>query len=161
MDRRTVSIAIAAVVIAVVAIFGYVAVEIHMSGPPRSAEDAQRLSDMSSLKDALNKYFNENQSYPTTPPADQCSGKNNVVDLSSALVPKYISSIPKDPDPRACGYNYFYTATPDGKSYALLVNLQDIDPATYSDRWCIGASSGTVAAIAHDGAGKLYLPCPP
>jgi hypothetical protein len=152
MDRRIVSIAVVVVVIAVVAIFGYV----YISGSPQP-DDAQRLSDMSSLKDALDKYFNDNPSYPPTPPADQCSGTfNNVVNLSSALVPKYISSIPKDPNPRSCVYNYFYQASPDGKGYGLLVNLQDIDPATYADHWCIGSSSGTDAA----GFATSFRPCP-
>ncbi len=155
--HSTVSIAVVVVVIAVVAIFGYV----YLSGSPqpddaqRLGGDAQRLSDISNLKDALNNYFNDNHSYPPTP-GGECSGNyNNVVNLSSALVPKYISSIPKDPNPRACAYNYLYAASPDGKGYVLMVDLDDIDPATYSDRWCIGASSGTVA-----GYSTSYRPCP-
>ena len=82
---------------------------------------------------------------------------NNVVNLSSALVPKYISSIPKDPHPRGrlCDYNYFYVASPDMQSYVLMVNLQDIDPGTYEDHWCLGASSGTVDLYTNH-----YLPCP-
>jgi hypothetical protein len=139
MDRRTVSIAVAVVVIAVVAVYGYM----YLSGPspsvswqPRAGDDAQRLSDISNLKDALNKYFNDNHSYPATPGGNQCSGSyNNVVNLSSDLVPKYISAIPKDPNPRSCTYNYLYESSPDGTGYVLMVDLQDIDTATYSDGW--------------------------
>ena len=97
------------------------------------------------LKDALARYYDDNKSYPGTPAGDQCSGPyNNVVNLSSSLVPKYIPAIPKDPKPRSCEYNYQYVATADGKNYVVLANLANIDPASYSDRWCIGASAGSV-----------------
>jgi hypothetical protein len=159
MDRRTVSIAVAVVVIAVVAISGYV----YLSGRaplndarPAGPDDAKRLSDMRTLKASLDGYFNANQSYPATPTNYQCFAIfNNVVNLSSALVPKYISSIPKDPHPKACEYNYLYVASKDGTSYALLVNLQDIDPGIYNNHWCLGASSGTVDLYT-----DKYLPCP-
>jgi len=151
MDRPIVSIALAVVVIAVIAIAGYV----YLSGSPRS-DDEQRLSDIGSLKEALDKYYNDNQSYPPTPLGYECSGNfNDVVNLASALVPKYISFIPRDPNPRSCAYNYLYAATPDGKNYVLLVSLDDIDPGTYTDRWCIGASSGTVP-----GYSNTFRPCP-
>ena len=158
MDRRIVSIAVVVVVIAVVAIFGYV--YISDSPLPDVSQtlpgDEKRLIDVSNLKVALNKYFNDNHSYPPTPGGDRCSGPyNNVVNLSFALVPKYISSIPKDPNPRSCEHNYLYASSPDGTSYVLMVDLQDIDPSIYSDGWCIGASSGTVA-----GYSTTYRPCP-
>jgi hypothetical protein len=161
MDRRSVSIAVEVAVIALVAIFGFIymlPVYETDEGPARS-DDGQRLSDISRLKDALNKYFNDNQSYPATPPGDQCSGNfNNVVNLSSALVPKYISSIPKEPHPRSCEYNYLYVGSPDGKGYVLVINLPNIDPAIYGDRWCIAASSGTVAG--YTTPQSSYRPCP-
>jgi hypothetical protein len=103
---------------------------------------------MHALEGALAKYYNDNNLYPATPFGGRCGETyNNAVNLSSALVPKYIAAIPKDPKPRACEYNYLYRATPDRKSYILLVNMDNIDPATYSDHWCIGSFSGSVPPL--------------
>jgi hypothetical protein len=112
--------------------------------------DAQRLSDMSNLQKALNDYFEDNDRYPATPAAVDCpSGHNNVGNLSGALVPQYIAAIPKDPNPLSCEYNYEYWS--DAKNYYIMVHLDNIDPGTYKDRWCVGATGGsnTVSPASH------------
>ena len=124
---------------------------------PVEKADSQRLAAMRSLAAAIDRYHDDSKSYPDTPAGDRCQGQyNNTGNLSPVLVPKYILSIPQDPNPRSCEYNYLYQATSDRKNYVLMVNLTDIEPAIYSDHWCIGASSGSVP----DYTGK-YLPCPP
>ena len=121
----------------------------------KAAPDAQRLSDIHNLQKALDGYFKDHAVYPTTPEAVDCHPTyNNVGNLSGALVPKYIAAIPKDPSPKSCAYNYQYWS--DSKNYVVMVHLENIDPGTYVDRWCIGAAGGSIAAS----PSSRYLRCP-
>jgi hypothetical protein len=108
--------------------------------------DAHRLRDMAALKTALARYFKDNAAYPPAPAGSGCktANYNNVGNLAAALVPKYLASIPRDPSPRACEYNYLYAVSADRRQYVLLINLEDIDRSVHPDLWCIGTSSGGV-----------------
>ena len=102
------------------------------------------MADMTTLQTALDGYFRDNGAYPGTPGGSACTGAyNNVVNLADALVPKYLSEIPRDPDPPSCSYNYQYWS--DTKTFVIIVHFPDIDPTVYLDRWCIGASGGSLA----------------
>jgi hypothetical protein len=121
----------------------------------RDGPDAQRLSDMHNLGQALDGYFKDRAAYPATPEAVGCGPNyNNVGNLASSLVPKYIAAIPKDPKPQFCEYNYTYWS--DTKNYIVMVRPDNVDSGTYVDRWCIGAFGGSIAAT----PASRYLPCP-
>jgi hypothetical protein len=115
-------------------------------------QDAQRLRDMRVLQHALAAYFKDHMAYPPKPAGTTCPGFDGVRGLTHDLVPSYVAAVPEDPKPASCQYDYYYWS--DDKSYAILVHLSDIDPAKYRDRWCIGASAGSMPAITG------HLPCP-
>ena len=155
MGNRGLTIAIVAIIVSVVGVY-----EIFFSGP--SGPDAQRIADMHSLRDALTAYYKDHNSYPATPGAVNCERAdrpdvrwNNVQGLANALVPKYLKSIPAEPNPASCDMNYLYVA-PDANNYGILVHLDNIDTAKFHDHWCIGAAGGPVPvnAYGHD------QPCP-
>jgi type II secretory pathway pseudopilin PulG len=139
----------AIIVVIVVGVVGY-----FWFGTGSSDLDAQRRSDVRNLQQALDGYFKDHGAYPATPASVDCqTGYNNVGNLSDSLVPKYITTIPKDPNPASCQYNYWYWS--DKKGYIIMVHMDNIDPATYLGYWCIGASAGPPPSMV-----KGYLPCP-
>lgn len=93
------------------------------------SRDARRLADMKQIQTALELYYNDNTTYPTT-----ASGGTTVTSaLGSVLAPNYIQSVPKDPsraDTSATGYLYCST---DGQSYAMLADLEK------TGTWCVVA----------------------
>jgi hypothetical protein len=108
-----------------------------------SVHDEQRLRDMRDLKTGLAAYFRDYSAYPETPVSSDCRPPyNNLGSLSGMLVPKYVKSIPRDPSPQSCDYDYMYWS--DTQNYVILARLEMLDPAVYIDRWCIGASGGTI-----------------
>lgn len=66
----------------------------------QKARDSKRVDEIKQLQNALQLYYNDNQSYPTTLDRD-------------ILVPIYIKTIPKDP---ATGGDYLYAALFDGNT---------------------------------------------
>lgn len=66
----------------------------------QKARDAKRVDEIKQIQNALQLYYNDNQSYPVT--------------LShNLLVPVYIKAIPKDP---GTGNDYLYSAFLDGST---------------------------------------------
>ena len=113
--------------------------------PIPKSRDALRMHDMHNLGNALAAYFKNNSIYPAQPGSVDCPGPyNNLSGLAVALVPEYLNTLPKDPNPRSCLYNYWYWS--DTHSYAILVNPETADPAVYPDHWCVGTTAGTVPA---------------
>lgn len=104
------------IVIVIIGILALIIVPGLASGPKR-ARDAQRKSDMRAVKNALETYYNDNNSYP----AGDYSG------LGSYLVNAYIPSMPTDPKSTP----YTYTPTPSGcaagacTSYVLDATLEN------------------------------------
>jgi hypothetical protein len=119
-----------------------------------SERDARRIGDMHDLAVALSMYYKDHSTYPETPPPQNCAAPyNNLSGLSAALVPEFLKVIAKDPSPEACEYNYLYWS--DGKNYVIMMRLETVNPAEYADRWCIGASGGTIPA-----SYKYWKRCP-
>lgn len=116
--------------------------------------DAQRLADMRDLTTALSAYYQSHETYPKTPASRDCVAPyNNMSGLSVALVPDFLKRIPQDPELQACAYNYWYWS--DGQHYVIMARLENLDPAKYADRWCIGAVGGTIPY-----AYRYWKPCP-
>lgn len=95
-----VELLIVTVIIAILAAITIVA----YNGIQNRANDSAVLSNANTIKKAINMYYTENGSYPI------CAGGSGVGcmfdTVSSALVPKYIGSIPDDTT-----YPYRYVAT--------------------------------------------------
>ena len=89
------------VVISIIAVLSAVLMANFMGARER-ARDAQKIQDLSEVKNALRMYYNDHQSYPLT-------GTN----LSGVLVPTYIGSV--------LGYKS-YTST--GDEFKLSVGLE-------------------------------------
>jgi len=101
-------------VIAIIAILaGIVIVAINPGRQLAQARNAQRASDLRAIHSAVQQYYIDNKSWPTTTlsgtlqeicdedgePSDSC------LDLTDALVPTYLSAIPRDPQ-ASVGTNY-------------------------------------------------------
>jgi general secretion pathway protein G len=104
------------IVIVIIGILALIIVPGLASGPKR-ARDAQRKSDLRAVKNALETYFNDNNSYPSasttavTPATDAT--------ISGALVPNYMKVIPDDPKGGSAHYNYTCTTVTSGTCTAF------------------------------------------
>jgi hypothetical protein len=85
-------------------------------------EDQQRKGDLVQIKGALEKYFEENQSYPI---AKKLEKTFDVKSASyKALVPKYLNEMPIDPVSPTKFYGY---QSSDGTSFKLSAVLDNLD----------------------------------
>ena len=108
----------------VIAIIGLLAtiVMVSLNSARAKARDVRRIADMKQIASALNLYYDDIQAYPPVDPAAQGVGGWNVSYspiFLSALVPKYINTMPRDPinqldvsfsffGPKAGSYYYAY-----------------------------------------------------
>jgi prepilin-type N-terminal cleavage/methylation domain-containing protein len=94
-----------------------------LSSARQKSRDAIRLSDMQTIRTALELYYSDHNGYPSTGGVfkSECSFSNSFnVDVIPNLVPTYIERIPSDPymkkdDDDNC-YIYY---SPDGIDYAF------------------------------------------
>lgn len=77
----------------------------------RNARDTKRKQDIDTVTAALQQYRQEMGTYPAAVDYD---------DLDDALVPKYLSRLPNDPDEDSA---YEYAVTPDGAAFTLMARL--------------------------------------
>ncbi len=96
------------------------------SATRKSARVAQRVSDMKKVQSALDLYYANNKSYPSTGGSaswhSTCStwGSYTSSNVIPGLVPDYLSIMPNDPQ-TATGSNYnCYLYTSNGIDYAFL-----------------------------------------
>jgi len=80
--------------------------------------DAQRLTDLTAIKKALDNYHTAKGSYPVSTTVDQTNASTV---LKNALVPNYLSILPVDPN----NSQYWYGYTSDGFSFTLTSVLED------------------------------------
>ena len=98
-----------------------------------AARDSKRISELKSVTSAIALYRLDNNGnlppYGAVPSG--CTTVQCLSSLTSALVPKYISSIPVDPTAGVTdnGYRYCYTSANGGR-YNLLVHLEK------NSGWC-------------------------
>lgn len=98
--------------------------------PTANANDLVRKQDLTSLKDALKKYYLANQSYPVAETLQKTSDTTNAL---TVLVPNDIAILPVDP----LSPTFYYGYKSDGKTFELTAALEDkTDPA--------GIQSGSV-----------------
>ena len=85
------------------------------AGPAR-ARDAQRKSDMRSIRNALETYYADHNSYPSL-----VTSPTNVATSLASLSPSYLKTIPDDPVPYR---HYDYTCTNVSGSSCLGYKLE-------------------------------------
>ena len=108
------------IVIVVIGILAAITI-VAYSGIQTRARDSRRSSDIRQIKSALELYKVDNGLYPAACGADDsgCS----VSSLAATLVPKYMPSVPQDPQFPASPYSYVRGPVLND-SYAILVNFE-------------------------------------
>jgi len=113
----------------VIAIIGLLSslVFVSLRSAAVQAREITRISDLRSIKIALDAYFIDNYSYPNSlggvgvwDGLYSCWG-DSISDWIPGLVPEYMSLLPRDPrDHDICGEQYIYRS--DGSDYKLLAH---------------------------------------
>lgn len=86
--------------------------------------DVKRKSDLQSIKEALQKYKADTGTYPISEQTAKTKDEGNI--LAQALVPKYLSNLPVDPN----NPTYWYGYRSDGNTFTLWCVLENKnDPA--------------------------------
>ena len=112
------------VVIAIIGILSSI-VLVALNDARGKANDARRVWDMSTMRLALAGYYDDNQAYPDGDGSTSTCG--GLAELTSSLVPTYISALPVDPGGGSDPYAY---DTEDGQSYVLRADLQNSNHAS-------------------------------
>jgi len=138
----------------VIAIIGLLAsvVLVALNGARAKSRDAKRLADIRQLASAMELYFNDMNSYPTSSgPVNAGSALSAQVaavapSLASALTPKYIGLLPTEPTPAdaTCkqtgqGSNQYYWV---GGGIATTMS-------GYTITFCLGANTGGYSLGVH------------
>ena len=130
------------IVIVIIGILALIIVPGLASGPKR-ARDAQRKSDMRAVKNALETYYNDKNTYPT--PASGTNGSTTYfANLSSVLVPDFLPSVPADPTAgSATGYVYGVNSTTTATKYVIEANLESTTDSQINDKNGAAGYNGT------------------
>jgi len=114
------------VVIAIIALLSTLSV-VALNSARVKSRDARRLSDIKQLRTALEMYFDQNQSYPTTTGA---LGSGNFACLNSAgwaavncSGTVYMQKVPADPQPTTKLYTYDVGS--NGSTYTINYTLEN------------------------------------
>ena len=144
------------IVIVIIGILAAIAI-VSYSGVTARARDSDRLADLTSVQVALEAFFNDNGGYPLC----YSSGANKPLYVFQAdtiencltddLVPKYISSLPKDPSHNGAQYAYRY-----GTGYKKeTANSFKFDVAT--NNYILGTKQESVTSPSYSGWGQSGL----
>lgn len=121
----------------VIAIIGLLAsvVLLALNSARQKSRDAKRLADVRQMASALELYFNDNNSYPTTP--NSTINGNTLPWGSPAISPTYVGLLPSAPLPAdsPCTTNNSYVYAGAASSYTL--------------SFCIGGQTGGYGAGPH------------
>ncbi len=118
------------VVIAIIAILAAVIIA-TTTGAQVQARDSRRVSDLDSIKTALELYNNKEGHYPiqNSPNSEPLT---NTSPTGAALVAAdLLSAVPQDP--KNSTYGYWYCGTTDGSKYALKAKLETDSKSLESD----------------------------
>ncbi|MEK7203403.1 MAG: type II secretion system protein [Patescibacteria group bacterium] len=119
------------VVIAIIGLLSTLAV-VALNNARMKARDARRVSDIKQQQTALELYYNDINSYPTTVTGGGQIASSSVVYM--AVVPS--NPLPADTTATGCGgVGYTYT--------------QDLSGASYTLQYCLGGITGGIVAGLH------------
>lgn len=119
------------VVIAIIGLLSTLAV-VALNNARQKSRDAKRVSDIKQVQTALELYYNDANSYPTT-----LTFSTGTVAYDSTT---YMSVLPSNPSPQNDG------DCPEGE-YAF---TQDDSGASYHIVYCLGGATGGVTAGTHN-----------
>ncbi|MDE2312479.1 MAG: type II secretion system protein [Patescibacteria group bacterium] len=139
----------------VIAIIGLLAsvVLLALNSARAKSRDAKRLADIRQIASAMELYFNDMYSYPTSSGNNAAVAFYNDAGLKSALVPKYIGVLPQAPAPAdgsLCssttygGNEYYWVGFGAGNAAAANTNQSG-----YTMTFCLGAQTGGYGAGPH------------
>lgn len=132
------------------------------NGVQRKARDSDRKTDISAIKKALELYYVDNGTYPSSTGSTTInaswttSADPSWANLSAQLVPKYMSTLPKDPQTASnanpaiySGFNYDYIKLENGwcnttaakPGYLLAYRYESVSNDYVIDGDCPGAST--------------------
>ncbi len=103
------------VVIAIIGILSTLAV-VSLQNARKSARDAKRIADVKQMQTALELYFNDWQTYPTS------SSVTSTIASGTYVYMVTVPSAPTPPDGTSCNANnnaYIYTQDGSGASYTI------------------------------------------
>ena len=128
------------IIVFILIIIGIVAyTQLEQRGPAK-ARDARRVSELNTLRDALQLYYIDHGRFPSSTDAEtecyigaQPGDPHYCPYLESELVPEYIKELPIDPlnEPDR-GFVYIYESTSSGSGYTLRTNLETRAPFVIS-----------------------------
>jgi type II secretion system protein G len=129
----------------VISIIGLLAsvVLVSLNSARSKARDTKRKADISQLQKALELYLNNNNSnvYPNGGTVTNADTGYDIQNLSSFLVPTYLSKIPNDPRyPGAANYQYVWTN--GGADYGLYIPFGNDGNLTTCKFRTAGGASG-------------------
>jgi general secretion pathway protein G len=148
------------VVISIIALLASI-VLVALNNSRAKARDARRVSDMRQLATAMELFYGDLNSYPTTT-AGVGAGVTGVFSGGSPctpgtagcvnyLIPNYVSKIPTSPAPAdstVCGQAYG-SAGLIGNDYQFLSTSANNTTSTYQITFCLGAKTGLYSAGVH------------
>src|ERR1051326_1890982 len=125
----------------VIAIIGLLAsvVLVSLNGARQKSRDAKRMGDINQLAKALELFFDDNKSYPTS------SAGGSVTTVLAGMVPKYMTSLPKSPSPADSNSA---TTGQGGNDYYFVGNVRGGQNTTsaYIITFCIGNPTGALSS---------------
>jgi type II secretion system protein G len=107
------------IVIVIIGILAAITI-VAYNGIQQRARDSARTSDIAGVQKALELYRADNGVYPSV--GSDNSGYN-LSTLSTALVPKYINSIPNDPNTSLTNYQYVRGTAASG-AYGIRISYE-------------------------------------
>ena len=96
--------------------------------------DMQRKADLKKIQDALLQYKVQNGKYPSTAAAIEKT-KDATSNLKTALVPKYLTTLPVDPESDKYYYGYKSDDGTRCEIWSILEDSSDIDGEDYQGFW--------------------------
>ncbi|MDD2758437.1 MAG: prepilin-type N-terminal cleavage/methylation domain-containing protein [Patescibacteria group bacterium] len=113
------------VVIAIIGLLSTLAV-VALGSARQKARDSKRLSDLKQVQTALELYFTDNNTYPTSTDlvlgetGAQCLGANGFQSTDACTAPVYMGMVPSEPQPGTQAYTYNGAST----SYSIDASLE-------------------------------------
>lgn len=136
------------VVIAIIGLLSTLAV-VSLNSARAKARDAKRISEMKNFQSALEMYYSDKLTYPTSTlslAAGEILGNGNAMCLddsgldASCAGTVYMNQINKDPQGNQ---TYTYTTDANGTTYTVAFTLENLNPSLGTTRNCRFTSTST------------------
>lgn len=128
----------------VIAIIGLLAsvVLLALNSARAKARDAKRIADIRQIASAMELYFNDSNSYPTSAGTDASGAFFSDTGLKTAMVPKYIGLLPQAPAPADSGAQTCAASGPGGNEYYWIGSASNAMKNNYTITFCLGGTTG-------------------